>query len=114
MIQGVTITLLVKTPAGVDGFNNPVYAESQEAVDNVLVGQPSTDEITNTLSLYGKRVAYTLGIPKDDTHDWVDVRVILPEPFAGTYRTIGYPVAGIPANMPPLAWNKKVLVERYG
>lgn len=110
----MTITLLVKTPAGVDGFNNLVYTDTPTPVDNVLVGQPSTDEITNTLSLYGKKAVYMLGIPKDDTHDWTDVRVILPEPFAGTYRTIGYPVAGIPANMPPLAWNKKVLVERYG
>ena len=61
--------------------------------------------------MYGKRVAYTLAIPKGDTHRWEDAEVALPEPFAGTYHTIGYPTAGIEANI-PLRWNKKVLIER--
>lgn len=114
MIEGVTVTLMVKISAGMDSFHQPVYTEIPVTVDNVLVGQPSTDEITNTLSLYGKKAVYTLGIPKEDTNVWEDVSVVLPEPFAGKYRTIGFSVAGIPANMPPLPWNRKVLVERYG
>lgn len=113
MIKGVTVKLVRKTQTGTDWANHPVYEETIEEVANVLVGEPSSDDVTETLSLYGKHVAYTLGIPKGDTHDWTDTEVILPEPFEGKYRTVGYPTAGIEANI-PLSWNKKVKVERYG
>ena len=112
-IQGITVQLIKQVQTGVDWSNHPIYEEITESVDNVLVGEPTTEEITDTISLYGKKVAYVLGIPKGDEHDWVDTKVKLPPPFKGTYITIGYPVAGIEANI-PLAWNKKVKVERYG
>ena len=113
MIHGIDITLITKTQTGTDVLNHPIYAEKEEIVADVLVGEPSSDEITSTLSLYGKQVKYTLAIPKGDTHTWIDTQVILPEPFEGKYRTIGYPTAGIDANI-PLRWNKKVMIERYG
>lgn len=112
MIRGVTVQLLVRVQTGTDWANNPIYAENYVPVDNVLVGEPSTDDIRSTIEMFGKHLAYTLGIPKGDTHDWTDTKVILPEPFAGTYQTIGYPTAGIEANI-PLSWNRKVKVERY-
>ena len=112
-MRGIDITIIVKTQTGTDALNRPVYADSQETVSNVLVGQPSTEEIANTLSIYGKKATYTLAIPKGDTHTWENTEVILPEPFAGKYRTIGFPTAGIEENI-PLSWNKKVLIERYG
>lgn len=112
-IAGITIQLKVKTEAGKDSLNRTIYEESLADVENVLVGEPSTDDIANSLSLYGKKAAYKLAIPKGDEHIWEDTTVILPEPFAGEYHTIGFPTAGIEANI-PLAWNKKVLVERYG
>lgn len=113
MIKGITIQLVKKTEGEPDPIGNPTYTEELINVDNVLVGQPTTDDVTASLQLYGKVVAYYLGVPKGDTNDWVDAEVILPEPFAGRYRTIGYPVAGIEANV-PLQWNKQVKVERYG
>lgn len=112
-LQGITIQIAIQSQAGTDWAGSPVYEESFEAVKNVLVGEPSTDDITQALDLYGKKVAYTLAIPKGDNHNWTDTKVVLPEPFAGTYMTIGYPTAGIEANI-PLSWNKKVKVERYG
>ena len=112
-MHGITITLIAKTQTGTDALNRPIYSEAEVNVDNVLVGQPTEDEIANTMSLYGKRVAYTLAIPKGDANVWEDTFVILPEPFAGKYKTIGYPTAGIDALI-PLSWNKKVKVERYG
>ncbi len=112
MINGVTIQLLEKRQTGTDWANRPVYEETAVDVDNVLVGEPSTEDVTQALDLYGKHVQYLLAIPKGDEHDWTDKKVILPEPFAGTYRTIGFPTAGIEANI-PLKWNKKVKVERY-
>lgn len=113
MIKGVTVQLIKKTEGAPDPIGNPTYIETTISVDDVLVGEPTSDEITDSLQLYGKVVAYTLGIPKGDINDWVDTEVELPAPFEGKYRTIGYPTAGIEANI-PLKWNKKVKVERYG
>lgn len=110
-MTGITITLMKKTPSGTDGFGRPMYDTEPVSVDDVLVGEPTTDEITNDLAMYGKKVVYTLAIPKGDTNEWEDTEVVLPEPFAGTYHTIGYPTAGIEANI-PLRWNKKVHLER--
>ena len=111
MMQGITITLKAKTKTGTDSFNRPIYTTADVAVDDVLVGEPTTDEVSNAQVMYGKQVAYTLAIPKGDTNTWEDAVVVLPEPFAGTYHTIGYPTAGIEANI-PLRWNKKVRIER--
>ena len=60
----------------------------------------------------GKKIAYTLAIPKGDENTWEDTFVTLPAPFGGTYRTIGSPTAGIEENI-PLRWNKKVHLERF-
>lgn len=113
MIKGITIQLVVKTANGTDALNHTTYKTSVIDVDDVLVGQPSQEEITNTLSLYGKLAKYTLAIPKGDENTWVDTEVILPAPFSGKFKTIGFPIAGIEANI-PLRWNKKVLIEQYG
>ena len=113
MIKGITIQLIKKTEGDPDPFGNPTYTEETVNVDDVLVGEPSTDDITDTLQLYGKKLAYTLAILKGDTNDWVDAEILLPSPFTGRYRTIGYPTAGIEENI-PLKWNCKVKVERYG
>lgn len=113
MIKGISITLIKKVQTGTNALNQPIYEAKEIVVDNVLVGEPTTDEIANTLSLYGKQVHYRLAIPKGDTNEWTNTEVILPEPFKGKYKTIGYPTAGIDSNI-PLLWNKKVMIERYG
>lgn len=112
MIKGVTVTLIVKTQTGTDDFGAPVWETAEVQVDNVLVGQPATEEVTDTLNLHGKKLEYVLGIPKGDEHVWSDTEVILPKPFEGRFRTIGFPTAGIEKNI-PLDWNKKVRLERY-
>lgn len=112
-LHGISITLVVKTQDGTDPFGRPVWKESQTPVDNVLVGQPTAEDINSALQLYGKHVRYMLGIPKGDENVWEDTDVILPAPFAGRYHTIGFPVAGI-EDLIPLAWNKKIAVEAYG
>lgn len=104
------VTLYERAQTGVDGFNRPIYTETPVVVENVLVGEPSTDDITNDLTMYGKRLAYTLAIPKGDTHVWHDVHV---EFWGQVFRTYGVPTQGIEDNI-PLDWNKKVKVERYG
>lgn len=64
MIHGITVRLHVKSQTGTDAFNAPVYTETPIDVPNVLVGEPTAEDIVNDLQLYGKRIAYTLGIPK--------------------------------------------------
>ena len=81
-------------------------------VENVLVGEPTTDDIVNEVSLSGKRIAYTLAIPKKDTHtdaEWKDTKV---EFFGRTFHTFGDVTQGIDALI-PLDWNRKVMVEEY-
>lgn len=128
-MKGMTIFLVQKVQIGVDDFGMPVYAqgsypsndrhpaddyypggETLEAVNDCLVGQPSADDLSTTLALYGKKIAYTVGIPKGDTHNWVDAEV---EIWGERFRTIGYPETGIQANI-PLRWGQNIKVERYG
>jgi hypothetical protein len=110
-MKGETVTLEKKTQTGTDPFGQPVYSTSTEEVKDVLIGEPSTDDITNTLAMYGKKIVYTLAIPKGDDHVWEDTFVTLPAPMGGRYHTIGIPTAGIEANI-PLRWNKKVHLEK--
>lgn len=108
-MHGISIILYEKTEAGMDPFGKPIYTEAPLVVENVLIGEPSNEDIVDALNLYGKRVAYTLGIPKGDLHTWEDSTV---EFFGQRFRTIGFPTQGI-EELIPLAWNKKVKVERY-
>lgn len=107
-MKGATVTLHVRTQTGTDAFNNPVYSDSTVQVEDVLIGQPTTEEITSSIDLYGKRIEFVLGIPKGDTHDWEDTIV---EFFGGRYRTFGFTVQGIEENI-PTRWHKKVRVAR--
>lgn len=110
MIKGTVVTLIQKVQTGTDSFGAPVYEEKRIDVPDVLVGEPSSDDISNSLSLYGKKLAYTLAIPKGDTNDWTDTDVII---FGTRFRTYGMPTEGIEENI-PLRWNKKVKVEYCG
>lgn len=109
-IKGIDVILYLKTQTGADEFNAPVYEKKAETVSNVLIGEPSTEDVVNELQLYGKHLAYTLAIPKGDTHDWSNVTV---EFFGQKFKTYGGVTQGI-ETLIPLAWNKKVKVERYG
>jgi len=62
------------------------------------------------VQLYGKKIEYVLGIPKGDTHNWINAKVKI---FGDVFQTIGYPQTGIQENI-PLKWGSNVKVERYG
>ena len=109
-MNGTTIQLVVKNQTGMDPFGNPIESEVFEDVEDVLVGQPGTDDVTNTIQLYGKKIEYVLGIPKGDKHDWEDREVII---WGKRYKTIGFPQTGVQENI-PLRWGQNVRVERYG
>lgn len=105
-----TVLLHVKTKTGVDGMNNPVYDDSTVEVSGVLIGQPTTEEVTSSIALYGKRLSFVLALPKGDTHDWSDTEV---EFWGRKFRTYGDVIEGIEENV-PTPWHRKVMVERFG
>lgn len=115
-IRGITVTLYEKRQkqdaAGnplKDGFGKLLYEEVPVEIENVLVSPATSDDIVTNTDLTGKKVTYTLAIPKNDTHDWRDKRVDF---FGEKFRTFDLPVKGIDSLI-PLEWNTKVKVERY-
>lgn len=108
-IHGIPITLIDKQVVSTDPFGSPVVNDIEILVDNVLVAPATTEDVTSQLSLTGKKISYTIGIPKGDAHDWEEKEVRF---FGKRWRTVGIPLEGIESMM-PLEWNKKVMVERY-
>ena len=114
-LHGIPVQLTIETEAGMDPFNNPIYTEEEVTVENVLVGEPSTEEITSATQLYGKKIQYMLGIPKGDTHDWKDKKVSWTDVYGikHTVKTFGFPITGI-ESLVPMDWHMKVRCEEYG
>ena len=113
-LHGIPVVLTIRTQTGVNAFNEPIYEETTEVVENVLVSPSESSaagagEVVDTLNLNGKQLYYTLAIPKGDAHDWTDTMV---EFFGKKFRTVGAPTEGI-EDLIPLEWNKKVKVVRY-
>ncbi|HEP1468179.1 TPA: hypothetical protein VB465_001845 [Streptococcus pyogenes] len=108
-LKGITVALVDKSISRKDPFGNPVTVDFDIKIENVLVAPATTEDITNQLSLTGKKVEYVLAIPKGDKHDWENKEVRF---FGKKWRTVGSPLEGIEELM-PLVWNKKVMVERY-
>lgn len=109
-MKGTTVQLVVGTVTDYDPFGKPVETEALVDVPDVLVGQPSTDDVTSSIQLYGKRIDYVLGIPKGDENDWINKTVYI---WGEKFQTIGYPMTGEQENI-PLRWGKNVKVQRYG
>lgn len=111
---GITVTLYERTQTGVDDLGNPVYAENPVQVPNVLVGEPTSDDIVTSTALYQKVIRFMLGIPKGDTHNWMDSKVTWSDGYGTrTVKTFGYPITGVEANI-PTPWHMKVRCEEYG
>jgi len=109
MIKGETVILIEKTETGVDAFGIPIYTETETVVDNVLIGSPTFDAAVSELNLTGKKLAFTLGIPKGDEHEWTDTTVII---RGQKFKTYGFPLTQTAANVPG-RWNTQVKVEAY-
>ena len=109
----ITVRLTVKVQTGTDPFGAPVYTETVKTVDNVLVGEPSTDDITTSTDLFGKRIDYMLGIPKGNTDNWQDAKVEWTDAYGRTIRceTFGFPVTGV-EHLVPTPWHMKVRCHR--
>lgn len=108
---GVTVTLKERTQTGTDALGQPVYKITDVTINDVLVGNPEVSDIQNAMTMYGKRIAYKLAIPKGDTHVWHKSQVVLPAPWSTTFNVIGDVVETIDANT-PTRWNRIVQLER--
>lgn len=108
-MRGETVKLLSKTATGTDPFGAAIYTETEIEVENVIIGNPSTDDVTTDMNLYGKQLLFVLGIPKGDTNDWKDKTVKI---RGEKYKTYGFPLTQTDANVPGY-WNTQVKVERY-
>ncbi|HEK9979669.1 TPA: hypothetical protein TUM56_000237 [Streptococcus equi subsp. zooepidemicus] len=108
-LKGISVVLIAKQVTGKDPFGKEITIDFDIEVENVLVAPATTEDITNQLSLSGKKVEYVLAIPKGDEHDWENKEVRF---FGKKWRTVGLPLKGI-EELIPLDWNKKVMVERY-
>lgn len=108
-LKGVTVTLLIKEEGEKDEFNHPTVIENAVEVENVLVSPVSSDDVLNTTSLDGRKIVYTLAIPKGDENAWENANV---EFYGRKWRVVGISLMGIEENI-PLEWNKKVTVEAY-
>lgn len=109
MIKGETVVLIDNIQIETDPFGEPVYQEKQIEVQNVLIGNPSTEAAVNEFNLTGKKLLFVLGIPKNDIHDWKDKTVII---RGQKFRTYGFPLTQTAENVPG-RWNTQVKVEAY-
>lgn len=110
LIKGIPVTLYERTQTGIDAFNQPIFEETPVTVENVLVQPTSAEDVATSTDLYGKKAEYILGIPKGDTHNWIDSKI---EFFGYTFKSFGFPTQGI-EELVPGEWNKKVMVAIYG
>lgn len=109
MIATETVVLVEKQQTGVDEFNAPVFSLVETPIKNVVVGSPTFDQAISELNLTGKRLAFILGIPKGDNHNWIDTTVIIRDQ---KFKTYGAPLLQTEANVPG-PWNLQVKVEKY-
>lgn len=110
MISGETVTVRTPTYGAVDRFGNATQTWESSTVDNVLI-EPRSTLALEASRPEGVEVAYTLHFPKTFTGSLEGCEIILPAPWAGTYRVIGNPGPYMNANT-PTPWNRTVEVER--
>ena len=111
-MRGQTVVVLVKTPTGTDGFNNPIYEWAVEAtVDNVLVAPGSSSDLPGNLCPDGVDVNLSLHFPKVYTESLRGRRVLVGE---RTYWVIGDPQPYMDVNT-PTDWDRPVdVTEELG
>lgn len=108
-LKGIKVTLVNKKQIGLDGFNAPIYEEEMINVDDVLIYPSSSNDVIESMDLYGKKAVYTLALPKNDNHEWEDQDVI----FFGQRFHVFTPVTKGIESLIPLRWNAKIQVEKY-
>jgi hypothetical protein len=109
MLSGANVTVLLPVEGNRDRFGNPVETYEPREVPDVLIAEPSTEDM-EAARAEGVTLAYTLHFPKSYAGPLEGALVELPEPFGGEYRVVGDPRPYMDANTPG-RWDRPVRVE---
>lgn len=72
---GETVAVLIREQAGVDAFNDPIWAERRVEVADVLVAPGDSEDVISSVRPDGNAVRYTLYFPKTFDLDIEEQRV---------------------------------------
>ena len=112
-MQGTSIIVKSPVSGAKDRFGNVTHTYTETTVTDVLVAPGATESLEASRP-EGAQVAYTLHFPKTFSSSLEGCEVVLPAPWAGTYRVIGNPSPYMDANT-PTRWHMPVEVEKaYG
>lgn len=110
-IRGIPIILYEETVTGQDDFGRDIVETVATEIPNVVIGQPSSEDVLTEVNISGKQIVYNLALPADDNHDWVNKVV---EFYGHKWRTIGIPDQFMDGFMgATFPWNKRIRVEAY-
>lgn len=109
VLNQTTIQIKTRTQTGVDDLNRPVHTEEWEDVSGCVVGSPSSEDIESEMNLSGKRIAYEIFLPNDDTHTYPGASVRI---NGKEYRVIG-DVKESFVSFSHIPCNKLISVEAY-
>lgn len=108
-IKGERVGLHIRRKTGTDEFNRPIFTDSIEIIDDVVIAPGGSADAVDSANITGMEERCTLYIPKGDAHKWENTKV----DFHGkTWRTIGRPQSYQQALL-PLRWDKVVQVTRH-
>ena len=95
-----------------DENKDEVTTWTETELANVLFGKPSTEQVDETMRLYGVHAQYVLGIPKTFT-DSLRGCYVVRERDAGLSTPPEYWIAGDPQPLPPelcpTPWNREAI-----
>ena len=109
VLNQTTIQIKTRTQTGVDELNRPTYEVIWEDVSGCVVGSPSSEDVENEMNLSGKRIAYEILLPNNDTHTWAGTDVKIQDK---PYRVIG-DVKESFISFSHIPCNKLISVEAY-
>lgn len=109
MIDGETVKVHRRIEAGRDPGNNPIYEETVNTVEDVLVVPGALEDVTGAIRPEGVRILFTLHFPKKFTADLVGSAVSVRG--GDPLDVIGHPARYTAANTPG-RWNMPVEVGK--
>lgn len=112
-LKGVTVTVSTPTHGSqTDPFGAPIAgAPSTEAVDDVIVDNPSDSDIEQTTRQYGVQCDFVLHFPKAHHGSLRGCSVTLPAPWSCTCEVLGDPMPYDP-KLTPGRHNRRVHARR--
>ncbi|NMM96290.1 phage protein [Bifidobacterium sp. DSM 109960] len=106
MIRGMTVTIIGRTQSGLDPGGDPIWTETEERVDGVLIQDGTQANGTASTSPEGISVDRTIHMPRSwPYHSLRGSRIRLPDGVE--YTVIGDPLP-YDGGLAPTRWNLTV------